>query len=185
MMKKTKLAVLVLWAGLFASAASAITGTTSLQATFISTIEAGTCMAQIRDAAGKQISTLAFGDVFKSDLTAKSRSEPFSIAFTDCAGVKSATVQAQKGAGGGCSGGNSDGDSFAAGNATAFEIWQGIAGAGTLLSCNNPTNQNVIIHSGAGGIDLAARIVVAHGWTVEDVTTGNVSAPVTFVITYQ
>ena len=47
-----------------------ITGTTSVQATFTSTIEAGTCTAQIQSAGGQAISTLAFGDVFKSELVA-------------------------------------------------------------------------------------------------------------------
>ena len=184
-MLKIHLLTVVIYAGLFSAAASANTVPTSLQATFTSTIEAGTCTAQIRDAAGKPISTLAFGDVFKSDLTAQSRSEPFNLFLTDCIGVKTATIQAQKGAGGGCSGANSDGDTFAAGNATAFEIWNGTAGSGMQMSCINPADQKVTISSGSGQLDLAARIVIAHGRTIDDVTTGNVSAPVTFVVTYQ
>lgn len=184
-MTSSTLLALAVSAGLFSTAASAITGTTSVSGTFTSTIEAGTCTAQIQDASGAAISTLAFGDVYKSDLVAQSRSEPFKIAFTGCAGVKSATVQAQKGTGSGCSGGNSDGDSFAAGNSTAFEVWKGTAGSGSLLSCNTPTNQNVTINSGTATLDLAARIVIAKGKTISNVTTGNVSAPVTFVVTYQ
>lgn len=167
-------------AGLFSAVGSAITGTTSLRATFISTIEAGTCTAQVQDVTGKPVSTLAFGDVYKSDLTAKSRSEPFSVAFTACLGVKSATVQVQKGTGGSCAG-----DAFDASHAAAFEVWHGTAGGGTLLSCNAPANQSVTISSGAGKLDLAARIVIANGKAISDVTTGNVSAPVTLVVTYQ
>lgn len=184
-MKSFSLIALALSSGLVSVSASAITGTTSVKATFTSTIEAGTCTAQIQNASGTAISTLPFGDVYKSDLVAQSRSEPFRIAFTGCAGVKSATVQAQKGTGGGCSGGNSDGDSFAAGNATAFEVWKGTAGSGTLMSCNTPTDQNVTISSGTATLDLAARIVLGKGKTISNVTTGTVSAPVTFVVTYQ
>ena len=69
-----------------------ITGTTSVQATFTSTIEAGTCTAQIQSAGGQAISTLAFGDVFKSDLVAQTRSEAFKIAFPVAAAVVPARI---------------------------------------------------------------------------------------------
>lgn len=162
-----------------------ITGTTSVQATFTSTIEAGTCTAQIQSAGGQAISTLAFGDVFKSDLVAQSRSESFKIAFSDCMGVKSASIQATSGSGGGCSGPDSDGDSFSAGNATGFEIWKGEAGAGTLLSCNTKPAQNITISDTDVDVKMNARIVIAKTRTISDVTAGNVSAPVTFLVTYQ
>ena len=44
------LIALTVSAGLYSAGASAITGTTSVQATFKSTIGAGTCTAQIQDA---------------------------------------------------------------------------------------------------------------------------------------
>lgn len=162
-----------------------ITGTTSVQATFTSTIEAGTCTAQIQSAGGQAISTLAFGDVFKSELVAQSRSEAFKIAFSDCVGVKSASIQATSGSGGSCSGPNSDGDSFSAGNATGFEIWKGEASAGTLLSCNTKPAQNITISDTDVDVAMNARIVIAKTRTINDVTAGNVSAPVTFLVTYQ
>lgn len=46
------LIALTVSAGLYSAGASAITGTTSVQATFKSTIGAGTCTAQIQDAGG-------------------------------------------------------------------------------------------------------------------------------------
>lgn len=162
-----------------------ITGTTSVQATFTSTIEAGTCTAQIQSTGGQAISTLAFGDVFKSDLVAQSRSEAFKIVFSDCVGVKSASIQATSGSGGGCTGPDSDGDSFSAGNATGFEIWKGEAGAGTLLSCNTKPAQNITISDTDVDVEMDARIVIAKTRTISDVTAGNVSAPVTFLVTYQ
>ncbi|MGU3486143.1 fimbrial protein [Enterobacter bugandensis] len=183
--KSSTLIALAVSTGLFSVAASAITGTTSVQATFTSTIEAGTCTAQIQNASGQPISTLAFGDVFKSDLAAKTRSEPFKIAFSGCAGVKSATVQATPGTGGGCSGSGSNGDSFAAGHVSAFEVWRGEAGTGTLMACNSKPLQNVTISGSVATFDMAARIVVASGHNINEVTTGDVSAPVTFVVTYQ
>ncbi|MBY6291178.1 fimbrial protein [Enterobacter bugandensis] len=183
--KSSTLIALAVSTGLFSIAASAITGTTSVQATFTSTIEAGTCTAQIQNVGGQAISTLAFGDVFKSELVASTRSEPFKIVFSGCAGVKTASVQAIPGSGGGCSGGTSTGDSFSAGHATGFEVWKGIAGTGTLMSCYTKPQQNVSISGTTTSVDMAARIVIASGRTINDVTTGDVSAPVTFVVTYQ
>ncbi|WP_148243740.1 fimbrial protein [Enterobacter asburiae] len=184
-MKSSTLIALAVSAGIFTASASAITGTTSVQATFTSTIEAGTCTAQIQNAGGQPISTLAFGDVFKSDLVAKSRSEPFKIAFSGCAGVKNASVQAIPGSGGGCSGTSANGDSFAAGHATGFEVWKDTAESGTLLSCSTKPTQNIVISSSTTIVDMAARIVLAKGKNIADVTPGDASAPVTFVITYQ
>ncbi len=185
-MKTSTLIALAVSAGLFSvSASSAITGTPSVQATFTSTVEAGTCTAQIQNTGGQPITTLAFGEVFKSDLVAKTRSEPFKIAFSGCAGVKSASVKATAGTGGSCSGDAKDGDSFDATNAAAFEVWKGTAGSGTLMNCNTTPSQNVSISGGAANLNLAARIVIAKDKVIGDVGTGDVSAPVTFVVTYQ
>nr|WP_152083485.1 fimbrial protein [Enterobacter oligotrophicus] len=185
-MKTSTLIALAVSAGLIsASASSAITGTPSVQATFTTTVEAGTCTAQLQNAGGQPISTLAFGDVFKSDLIAQSRSEPFKIAFSGCAGVRSASVEATAGSGGTCSGDAHTGDSFDASNATAFEVWKGTAGSGTLMSCNTKPVQNVTISGGTANFNMAARIVIAKDKAIADVTTGDVSAPVTFVVTYQ
>ena len=104
MKMKMTLLVLAITATLPSVALSAITGTTSVQATFTSTIEAGTCNAEIQNASGAPIDNLQFGDVFKSDLVSQSRRETFKIAFTNCAGVKNAAIQAMPGAGGSCSG---------------------------------------------------------------------------------
>lgn len=169
-----------------AQAFAAITGTESVSATFTSTIEVGTCSAQIQDSTGKTVTELGFGDVFKSDLVNKSRTVPFKIAFTNCAGVKSAQFKAGAGTGGGCSGGNSQGDSFAGGNSTGFEVWKGDAETGTLMSCQ-PTsgNQTVLISGSSQDVELTSRIVIADGETISQVTAGAASAPVTFTVSYQ
>lgn len=162
-----------------------ITGTSSVSATFTSTITAGTCTAQIQNSSGQAISMLSFGDVFKSDLVNQSRSEPFTLAFTNCMGVKSASYQVTPGSGGTCSGSNVNGDSFSAGNATGFEVWQGESTTGTLLSCNTKPTQSLTISGSTLNVNMASRIVIAKDSTIADVTAGSVSAPVTFVITYQ
>ncbi|EOZ9387644.1 fimbrial protein [Enterobacter bugandensis] len=164
---------------------SAITGTTSVQATFTSTIEAGTCNAEIQDASGAPISILPFGDVFKSDLVSQNRTGAFKIAFTNCAGVKNASVQATPGAGGACTGNAKNGNSYAAGHNVGFEIWKGSVDSGSLLNCATAPTSIVNLSNGAGKFEMDARIVIAKDKTISDVTTGSVSAPVTFIVTYQ
>lgn len=187
MMNKLSLLGGVIGTLLLSAPAFAITGTDSVSAHFTTTIEAGTCTAEIQNANGQVVSVLGFGDVFKSDLVSQSRTVPFKIAFSNCAGVKSAELKIQAGTGGGCSGPNSDGDSFASGNSTAFEVWKGDADSGTLLSCNQTVTQTqtVTISDSAQDVDLTSRIVIAKSKTIANVTEGSVSAPVTFVVTYQ
>lgn len=175
---------LALSAGLFSSVASAdIVGTSSLNATFTTTIIPGTCTASVKNAAGEDATEIQFGDVFKSDLTNKSRTEAFKVDFSDCSGVLSALITATPGAGGTCSTATSD--NFGASNNVAFEIWKGVADAGTKLSCKTQPQQDVKLSSGSGSLDMNARIVIADDKTIADVTTGAVSSPVTFTVTYQ
>lgn len=184
---KTKITSLVLAiTAAFPSASfAAITGTTSVQATFTSVIEAGTCNAEIQNASGAPISILPFGDVFKSDLVSQSREEAFRIAFTNCAGVKSATIQATPGAGGTCTGNAQNGNSFAGGHNVGFEIWKGTVESGSLLNCSTAPSPIINLAAGAANFDMDDRIVIAKDKTIADVTTGTVSAPVTFLVTYQ
>lgn len=160
-------------------------GTTSVKATFTSTIEAGTCTAVVQDGNGTTITGLDFGDVYKSDLTTSSRTEPLKIAFTKCLGVASASVQATPASGGGCSGAAANGNSFAAGNRVAFEIWNGTVDSGTIMDCNTEPAQTVKITSGSGTLDMNSRIVIASGRTISEVIDGAVSSSVIFLITYQ
>ncbi|EYH98066.1 putative fimbrial protein StaE, partial [Salmonella enterica subsp. enterica serovar Heidelberg str. N653] len=44
--------------------------------------------------------------------------------------------------------------------------------------------QEVTITNGAGTYPMTSRIVVANGKSLSDVTAGDVTAPVTFVVTY-
>lgn len=115
-------------------ASAAITGTSSVELTIKSKIVSGTCTAKVLNGAGTASSEIAFGDVYKSDVANKTRVEPLKIAFTNCSGVTKATVSAASSAGGGCSGLNADGDSYAAGLSTGFEIWSGSVDTGVMLS---------------------------------------------------
>ena len=171
-------------AGLFSSLACAdISGTSSLNATFVTTVIPGTCTAKVKDAAGEDAADINFGDVFKSDLINKSRTEAFKVDFSECSGVLSALVTATSGAGGNCS--TAASDNYGASNNVAFEIWKGDADSGTRLSCKTQPQQTVNIASGRGSLDMNARIVIADDKVISDVTTGAVTSPVTFTVTYQ
>lgn len=175
---------------LFSGTASAITGTTSAQMKFTSTVVTGTCTANLVNSAGAEASEIPFGDVYRSDLAKKSRVEPLKIIFSGCSGVTTAKVFAQPGAGNKCSGENSNGPSFSGGDTSGvgFEVWSGSVDTGTMLNCgstNNPAStQDVTISNGAGEMPMNSRIVVAYGRNIDDVTPGEVSSAVTFVVTY-
>jgi P pilus assembly protein, pilin FimA len=165
------------------AAQAQITGTTSLTATFETNVVPGTCTAEIHDATGNPSSEISFGDVFRSDLTSKSRIEAFKLSFSGCSGVKNAEVQLTPGAGSNCSTASSD--RFGSTNGTAFEVWKGAADAGSVLSCTTQPKQDVTISSGTGALDMNARIVIADDKTIADVTPGAVTSLVTFMVTYQ
>jgi len=166
----------------------AIDGTQSLQATLTSTIEAGTCNAQIKDKNGAPASTIGFGDVFKSDLERKTRIENFQLSFSECSGVHGALVSTQIAAS--CSGTSGTGNSYpnAGGTsaATAVEIWNGQPGSGTEFNCNTRTTaQDIAISGDSKDLNMSARMVIASGKTLQDVSAGTFQAPVTFVVTYR
>ncbi|WP_313773458.1 fimbrial protein [Enterobacter huaxiensis] len=165
---------------------AAITGTGSVEMTFVTTVTSGTCTAKLLNNAGTETTEIGFGDVFKSDLVNKTRVEPLKITFSNCSGVTKASVSAAKGSGGACSGTGMNGDSYSGGLATGFEIWSGVVDTGLLMSCNTPpAAQEVAITGGAGEFPMNSRIVVGQGQTIADVGTGAVTAPVTFTVTYQ
>lgn len=175
---------------LFSGTASAITGTESVQMKFTSTVVTGTCTAKLVNSAGTEASEIPFGDVFRSDLTKKSRVEPLKIIFSNCSGVTTAKIFAQPGAGNNCSGSGSDDAAFSGGHGSGvgFEVWSGSVDTGVLLNCgsagNPATTEEVTITNGTGELPMNSRIVLASGKTAENVKPGIVSAPVTFVVTY-
>ena len=168
------------------TANATITGTSSVELTVQSTITAGTCTATLTNGAGAEATEISFGDVYKSEIQNKTRVEPFKIKLTNCAGVKTATIAAGPGAGGGCSGRNSDGPSYSAGQVTGFEVWSGAVDTGVLMSCiTPPAPQEVNINNGSGEFPMNSRLVVAYLRDASEVGTGAVSAPVTFTVSYQ
>lgn len=163
--------------------APALAGTDSVKMTFESVIEAGTCTAQIQSSAGAAISELDFGTVYKSDLSAKSRVEPFKLVFSSCSGVAKAKYTAKPSSGSSCSGPSFAGTGTA--EAVAVELWKGQQDSGTALACNTSPEQDIDVKSGGGSVDMNARMVVAPDRNISDVTTGDTSIPVTFAVTYE
>ncbi|EIL1352109.1 fimbrial protein StaE [Salmonella enterica subsp. enterica serovar Enteritidis] len=179
---------LALVGGLFTHAASAdITGTPSLSAKFVTTVVAGTCTATVKQGS-TTTDTINFGDVFKSDIG--TRTEPFKIAFSDCAGVNSAKIAAQAGSGNTC---DNNSASFAAtgivNTHTAVEIWGGSADSGTQLACASGAPSNAVTASikkaATAEYDMNARWVAASGYTAAQAVAGDASSAITFVVTYE
>ena len=181
------LTVLSLSAILFsATTTAAITGTDDVEMTFNATLTSTTCNAQIIDMAGTPTSIINYGDVFKSEIAKKSRVVQFKINYTDCSGVSGLDIKAKPGAGGSCSGVNADGNSYAAGNNAAFELWYGNVDRDVEMLCSG---KYFIMPwtplEGASSMLFSSRIVVAKGEDITKVDPGAVSAPITFVITYK
>lgn len=180
--------LLVLTGMTLASMHHAFAATDPLTVQFTSTIEAGTCNAQLKDNTGVATSTIDFGDVFKTDLSNKARKVDFKLSFTGCSGVRSALINTQ--ITGGCSGPNGDGDSYANSGGTAaavaVELWNGQPDSGTQFSCKSRSTQQEIPVSGqTQDLDLSARMVIANQQSISDVTAGSFLSTVTFVITYR
>ncbi|HCL5257371.1 TPA: fimbrial protein [Salmonella enterica] len=188
----TILTVLPISAVFFCAAASAaIDGTDSVEMTFQAELTSTTCTAQIVDAQGVSTNIINYGEVYKSEIAAKSRVVPFKIKFSACSGVDYVNFDTNPGAGGTCSGGTS-GNAYTAATAdhsdsnAAFELWLYGVDEGVQLNCGSPFSlMNMSVTKGEAEYDIDSRIVLASGKSVSDVTNGDVSAPVTFVLSYE
>nr|HEK5737716.1 fimbrial-like protein YadL [Escherichia coli] len=187
---------IILVASLFT--ASTFAATDNLKLDVITTVEMGTCTASLVDDNNQPISVVAFGDVYISEINAKSKIKTFKLQFKDCAGIpgKKAKIKLTKRAT--CEGASNDGLGFANGStatdkasAVAVEVWNTstpAVGSATQFSCVTPTDQEVSIAAATGNtvVDypMSARLVVDKSKTVSDVTAGTFSAPATFSVTY-
>lgn len=175
-------------------------GTQSLDLTVNSVITMGTCSASLLDDSNNSTSTIAFGDVYISEIGAKSKIKPFKLRFTDCAGLpeqKALVTLAPRGVG--CAGPVSNTAAFANSSAstsksakTAVEVWttKTPEGSGSIqLECFNKNTQEVSIANASGSqyvdYDLSARMIVAPGQSLSGVTPGDFYSPATFTISYQ
>ncbi|HAE2267807.1 TPA_asm: fimbrial protein [Salmonella enterica subsp. salamae serovar 60:g,m,t:z6] len=188
----TILTILPISAIFFCAAASAaIDGTDSVEMTFQAELTNTSCTAQITDAQGTPTNTISYNEVYKSEIAAKSRVVPFKIIISACSGVDYVNLDTNPGTGGTCSGGAS-GDAYTAATSdgsdsnAAFELWSGGVDNGVKLNCGSPfVLFNRSVTEGSAEYDIDSRLVLASGKSVSDVINGDVSAPVTFVLTYE
>ncbi|EBO9257714.1 fimbrial protein [Salmonella enterica] len=175
-------------------------GTPSLDLTVNANITTGTCSASIIGKGGAT-NTIGFGNVYISELVAKTKVETFKLRFSDCAGLKEkkATVVLSPAAGIGCAGGRAQNAEFS--NATtqtpkaartAVEVWTTDvpeSADSEQFHCYNKNAQTVDLAgvSTTTPVDfpLSARMVPVSGYGVSDITAGDFYSPTVFTITYQ
>lgn len=128
-MKLKAIAILIVTGGMISH--SALAGTTSATLTVDSIVTMGTCTAQLLDSNDKEISQVAIGDVYISELRNETNKKAFKIRFSGCAGLpqKKALVKLTP-RGIGCGGYNANSAGFAnakngagAAGRVAVEVW--------------------------------------------------------------
>ena len=172
----------VLAASLFSVPSYAATDSIGL--TVITTVEIGTCTATLVNDSDQDISVVDFGDVYISEINAKTKVKTFKLKFKDCAGIPNKKAQIKLTKRATCEGTANDGAGFANGStaadkasAVAVEVW----------STETPASQEVTISNAANAVvyyPMSARLVVEKNKTVSNVTAGKFSAPATFTVTY-
>lgn len=179
----------------------AYAGTTSASLTVNSNLTMGTCSAKILDTSDTVTDTVAFNNVYISELAAKSKVQPFKIRFSDCAGLPGKVL-----------------NSYwhpkvsvalvACLTLPALQInltpppkvvqAEQLSKYGRLrprgsgskqFSCIQRNVANVDLSNASTtqpyDFDLSARMILAEGRTVNDALPGSFLSPTTFTITYQ
>ncbi|HAN6152980.1 TPA: fimbrial protein [Escherichia coli] len=198
-MKLKAIAILIVTGGMISH--SALAGTTSATLTVDSIVTMGTCTAQLLDSNDKEISQVAIGDVYISELRNETNKKAFKIRFSGCAGLpqKKALVKLTP-RGIGCGGYNANSAGFVnakngagAAGRVAVEVWSTqnaeIEAGSEIFNCFSPADKTVNLSSVTAtqhfDYDLSAKMVVAEGRQLSDVTPGEFLSPATFTISYQ
>ncbi|HBA5911571.1 fimbrial protein [Escherichia coli] len=203
-MKIKVIATLIATVAVGASVSSNFTyaSTTSASLTVNSNLTMGTCSAKVMDTSDNVIDTVDIGNVYISELSAKSKIKPFKIRFSDCAGLpgKKAQLVLSPKTGVGCAGGMSNTAGFANSIASAdggssraaVEVWTTTTPEGSGSQQFSCVQRNVIDVDLSNAsttqpydFDLSARMIIADGRSVNDVRPGSFLSPTTFTITYQ
>ena len=101
----------VLAASLFSVPSYAATDSIGL--TVITTVEIGTCTATLVNDSDQDISVVDFGDVYISEINAKTKVKTFKLKFKDCAGIPNKKAQIKLTKRATCEGTANDGAGFA------------------------------------------------------------------------
>lgn len=110
----------VLAASLFSVPSYAATDSIGL--TVITTVEIGTCTATLVNDSDQDISVVDFGDVYISEINAKTKVKTFKLKFKDCAGIPNKKAQIKLTKRATCEGTANDGAGFA--NGSTMQIKQ-------------------------------------------------------------
>ncbi|MBJ3592697.1 fimbrial protein StaE [Salmonella enterica subsp. enterica serovar Saintpaul] len=195
MMKNTAFAISLLCAlSIVTNTASASDDKNPLTLDIQTTVEVGTCMATLQTTSGTGLTTVAFGDVYKPELSNKSKIQNFEMAITNCAGLQDNKADITLIPNGTCAG-TTPGANFAnttadGAKATSVEVWTGTPDAGgTQFNCTqqNIFSQDVSLASGNAKVivPLTARMAIEPGRTIQDVTAGVFTSKATFVVAYK
>ncbi|EHL3467003.1 fimbrial protein [Salmonella enterica] len=174
--------------------------TEQLKLTVDANITDGTCSVAVLEGE-LPTNTIAFGNVYISEVFAKTQVKPFKLRFSNCAGLvdKKATVTLAPAAGIGCAGGETTNAEFSNASSsttkaakTGVEVWttETPEGADSVqFHCYNKTPQTVDL-SGASAntpVDypLSARMVPVTGAGISQLSAGDFYSPTVFTVTYQ
>lgn len=196
------IAGILLVSGVIAIPAAQADGTAQLKLTVDANITAGTCSVEVLEGESPT-NTIAFGNVYISEVYAKTKVKPFKLRFSNCAGLvdKKATVTlspAQGAAGSNCAGSTGRNSEFAnfttqtKATKTAVEVWttETPEGADSVqLQCYNLNPQTVDLSSASANtpVDylLSARMVPVTNASLDQLSAGDFYSPTIFTVTYQ
>lgn len=159
-------------------------------------VQIGTCKAELQNTGGSVITSIAFGNIYKSELANKLKVQNFQLAFSNCAGLvqKQAKMRLEPTAPAGCAGPTANSANFAnvltnGSAASSVEVWMNQPDSGVALHCFNKPEQTINLDGATGLaqkiVPLSARMAIAPGKTLADVTAGEFSTRATFIITYE
>lgn len=194
------IAGILIASGVAAIPAAQADGTPELRLTVDANITAGTCSVAVLEGESPT-NTIAFGNVYISEVFAKAKVKPFKLRFSNCTGLmdKKATVTlAPRGENIGCAGSTTQNAEFSNASSsttkaqkTGVEVWttETPEGSGSVqFHCYNKNAQTVDL-SGASAttpVDypLSARMVPV-GTDISKLTAGDFYSPTVFTVTYQ
>ncbi|BDI39717.1 fimbrial protein [Escherichia coli] len=173
----------------------------SMDVTVRAKVIASTCTAELRNAQDQQATTIAIGDVYLNELSAKSKYQNFSLVFSNCEGLAKDQAKVVLSAQTGCDGASSSGGGYRnelttadddAATGVAVEVWttNQPEGQGSIqLNCKTKPTSIVDLTAATGSNivhwPLSARIVIASDNTIADVRAGQFSTNAIFFVTYE
>jgi type 1 fimbria pilin len=174
--------------------------TEQLKLTVDANITAGTCSVEVLEGESPT-NVIAFGNVYISEVFAKTQVKPFKLRFSNCVGLvdKKATVTLAPAATIGCAGGETTNAEFSNASQsptkaakTGVEVWttETPEGANSVqFHCYNKNPQTVDLSSASANtpVDypLSARMIPVTNASISQLSAGDFYSPTVFTVTYQ